>query len=383
MKQAMFKGEQTIHSEFDRRIEKIRKAMAKDELDALIVAGSEYTGFEGAIRYLSDFVIVHRYAYILLPLVHSPEIIFPSEARFVGEHATARIEDQIFVDRPGELMKERCEAKGYRRVGVYGLDYIMTVRDYQVLAQGSYELVHWDDQFDLARATKSEMEIASVRESAQINEEGFWKLLDNFALGKSEAEILAPVEQYFVEQGCGRTTMDMVISGQHGNAHPEFKLASATRKVEKDDLLLYSLEIAGPGGHWVEFSRPISAGIKSDITLMAKDAYVEYFEIAKEVFKAGATIHKVHLAVSKPFSDRGFSLGHVTGHSIGMTMIEYPHIGEGIDIILEENMVLSMHPHVITKDHQACFFMQDTFRVGKECGETLSNVPVKIYDINN
>ena len=30
-------------------------------------AGSEYTGFEGAVTYLSGFVIVHRYAYVLLP----------------------------------------------------------------------------------------------------------------------------------------------------------------------------------------------------------------------------------------------------------------------------------------------------------------------------
>ena len=41
--------------------------MAEHDADALLVCGSEYTGFEGAVRYLSGFRIVHRYAYVLLP----------------------------------------------------------------------------------------------------------------------------------------------------------------------------------------------------------------------------------------------------------------------------------------------------------------------------
>ena len=55
--------------------------------------------------------------------------------------------------------------------------------------------------------------------------------------------------------------------------------------------------------------------------------------------KAGNTAHDVHMAVSKGFLDRGFKLGHVTGHSIGMTMIEFPRIGEGNEFVLRENMV--------------------------------------------
>ena len=59
------------------------------------------------------------------------------------------------------------------------------------------------------------------------------------------------------------------------------------------------------------------------------EAYEEYLEAARATMKAGNTAHDVHTAVSKGFLDRGFKLGHVTGHSIGMTMIEFPRIGEG------------------------------------------------------
>ena len=96
-------------AEVERRYRLVREAAARDGLDAVIVCGNEYTGFEGAVAYLSGFVIVHRYAYVLLPVDGEPAIVFPSEARYVGEHGTTWIEEQVFVDRPGEWLADRVE----------------------------------------------------------------------------------------------------------------------------------------------------------------------------------------------------------------------------------------------------------------------------------
>ena len=362
-------------AEIDRRYTRIREAAARDGLDAVVVCGNEYTGFEGAVTYLSGFVIVHRYAYVLLPVDGDPAIVFPSEARYVGEHGTTWISDQVFVDRPGDWIADRVRGK---RVGVYGLDYVMTVRDHGALA-GASELHGWDVPFDIARAVKSELELDSVRESVRINTEGFWVFLDAFEPGKSEREILAPCEEYFVGQGCGRWTMDMVLDGPQGAALPEFKIAG-TRPVEATDMLLPSLEIAGPGGHWVEVSRAICAGEPSDETKRMLEAYEEYYALAPAALTAGATARDAHRAVAKGFLDRGFHLGHVTGHSIGMTMIEFPKIGEADATVLESGMVLSMHPHAISVDGRACLYMQDTWLVTDGGGIPLAGLEMKIYD---
>ena len=363
--------------EIERRYGRVRAALERDGLDAVIVSGSEYTGFEGAVTYLSGFVIVHRYAHVLLPVNGDPTIVFPSEARYVGEHATAWVEEQVFVPWPGEWMAERLRGK---RTGVYGLDYVMPVRDYRALAQAGVELVPWDVGFDHARAVKSAAELESVRESVRINEQGFWVFLDAFEPGKTEAAMLAPCEKFFVEQGCGRLTMDMVLVGRAGSAQPEFKIASKDRRVERDELILPSLEIAGPGGHWVEVSRPICAGEPSDHTKRIMEAYAEYFDAARAALRPGRTAHDVHRAVSRGFAARDYRLGHVTGHSIGMTMIEFPKIGEGDETELEDNMVFSMHPHAISPDGEACLYMQDTWLVTTGGGEVLDDLELKIYD---
>jgi len=369
-------GKSTVpQEEVERRYARVREAMARDGLDAAIISGSEYSGFEGAVTWMSGFVIVHRYAYVLLPLEGDPTIVFPREARYVGEHGTTWIEQQEFVDLPGEWLADQVRGK---RVGVYGLDYVMTVRDFRAL-DGAAEIVPWDLGFDHARAVKSELELESVRESVRINTEGFWRFVEAFEVGKTEREILAPCEEYFVSQGCGRLTMDMVLVGENGAALPEFKIAG-DRPVRSTDMVLPSLEIAGPGGHWVEVSRAICPGEPSKETGRMLEAYEEYYDAARGVLRDGATAHDAHRAVSKGFTDRGWALGHVTGHSIGMTMIEFPKVGEGVDTVLRSGMVLSMHPHVISEDGQACLYMQDTWLVTADGGEPLADLPMRIFD---
>jgi Xaa-Pro dipeptidase len=162
----------------------------------------------------------------------------------------------------------------------------------------------------------------------------------------------------------------MVLKG------PEFLLAR--RELPLDEFVLPSLEIAGPGGHWVEVSRAI--GRPSAEVARMMEAYEEYYEAAKEAFRPGASAHDVHRAVAGGFVERGFALGHVTGHSIGMTMIEHPKIGEGVETELAESMVFSMHPHAISADGRECLYMQDTWLVTAQGGEPLAGLPMRIFE---
>jgi len=370
----------SLEAELARRYANVRAAMAEHSLDALVVSGSEYSGFEGAVTYLTGFQIVHRYAYAVVPADGEPFVVFPSEARYVGEHGTALVE-QRFDPHPGAAIAAHAKDAGWKRIGVYGLDYVMTVRDYRPLE--GFDIAPFDVDFDLARAVKSEAELESVRDSVRINRRGFEIWAGAYAPGRSAAEVMAAAEEYFIAEGCGRLTMNMVLTapGRSGVALPEFKIA---RKEEiLGDFVLPSLEVAGPGMHWVEVSRAVAAeGAElSPDTRAMEEAYVEYFEAARTAIRAGATCHDVHTAVSKGFSDRGYHLGHVTGHSIGMTMIEFPKVGEGVETELAENMVLSMHPHAIAANGEDCLYMQDTWLVTTEGGVPLAGLPMGIVTV--
>ncbi|MCH8128792.1 MAG: aminopeptidase P family protein [Acidobacteria bacterium] len=367
-------------AEIDRRYGVTRQALERDGLDALIVTGTEYTGFEGAIRWLSGFRMVHRYAYAILPVDGDPIAVFPAEARWVGEHDECWIENKVFAETPGAWMAEIGSTEGWKRVGVYGYNFAMPVRDYRALTAGDVEIVDYDHAFDLVRAVKSEEELPMVQSSFDLNEKGFWKVLEAYEPGRTEAEIMAPAEEFFVANGTTRTTMNMVLSGPHGSAGPEFKHPNPIRPVEPDDLLLYSIEIAGPSGYWAEFARPITRSGLSPLSARIMEAYQECFERARTSLRAGATAHDVHMSVFGAFSGLDVKAGHVTGHSIDMIMVAHPRIGEGVETVLEENMIISIHPHVVTGDDRHCLYMQETFRVTPTGGEQLSSVPIQVFD---
>ena len=364
--------------EIERRYKNIRTRMAADHLHAVIICGNQYAGFEGAVFYTSGFEIVHRYVYVLLPLDGDPTLIFPREARWIGDKAKSWVKDQVWPEIPGQWLRERIADRKWKRVGVYGMNFVMAVRDYRELSQGAFELVPFDVQFDMARAVKSEEELVEVRDAMDIIVDGFWALVAAYKPGKTEAEIMAPAVERFFARGAGPRMMNIVLSGSHGEAEAHFKVPG-NRAVAADDLMLYSLEITGTGGYWVEFSRPLLRGKPSARTQKMADAYPAALESARKLMRAGELASNVHRAVADAFAQHGFALGHLSGHSIGTTMLEYPAIGAKSEVPLEENMIFSLHPQVVDQDGKVCLYTQDTYRIGKTEGECLADVPWKFY----
>ncbi len=364
--------------EIERRYRNLRAAMAAHNVDALLVCGSQYAGFEGGVRYVSGFEIVHRYAYVLLPMEGEPTLLFPREARWIGDKKKPWVREHVWAEMPGRWLREQARERRWKRLGVYGLDFIMAVRDYREL-EGAVELVPFDFHFDMARAVKSEEELADVRDSMDVILDGFWALVEGYRPGRTEAEIMAPAVERFFARGAGPRMMNIVLSGPQGEAEAHFKVPGH-RRVAPDDLLLYSLEITGAEGYWVEFSRALIQGRASRRTEAMKQAYPEALEAARKLLRDGELASTVHRAVADTFARHGFALGHLSGHSIGLTMIEHPAIGADTDVVLRENMIFSLHPQVVDQDGQVCLYTQDTYRVGKTEGENLCDVPWRFFN---
>ena len=366
-------------NEIERRYRNVRSRMEREGVDALLVCGNQYAGFEGAVFYMSGFEIVHRYVYVLFPLQGEPTLVFPREARWIGDKGKPWVKDHVWPEVPGQWVCDVARQRKWKRLGVYGMNFVMAVRDYRELAHRSLELVPFDTQFDMARAVKSDEELAEVRDAMDIILEGFWALVGAYSPGKTEAEIMAPAVERFFARGAGPRMMNILLSGSNGEAEAFFKVPGH-RPVESNDLLLYSLEITGVGGYWVEFSRPLLRGKPSSTTQKMADAYPAALEEARKLMRVGELASNVHRVVADTFSKQGFALGHLSGHSIGTTMLEYPAISAKSDVLLEENMIFSLHPQIVDHDGKVCLYTQDTYRVGETEGECLANVAWKFFN---
>ena len=65
---------------------------------------------------------------------------------------------------------------------------------------------------------------------------------------------------------------------------------AGVRRFGPTDCVLPSLEVAGPGGHWVEVSRAICPGAPSDHTKRMLEAYEEYYAAAPAALRAGGSV---------------------------------------------------------------------------------------------
>jgi hypothetical protein len=195
--------------------------MGEHGLDALIGSGNEYSGFEGAVTYVSGFQIVHRYAYVVIPADGDPFIVFPTEARYVGEHGATPLE--VFHAPPGEHIaahaQRRVEAR--RRLRPDAPWPCATTRP-STPDPGCRRRV------DLACAVKSEPRSNGARLGAdQPARLRLWH--EAYAPGKTAAGH-GLSEEWFIAEGCGRLTMNMVLTGTDSYARPEFKIARSDEK---------------------------------------------------------------------------------------------------------------------------------------------------------
>src|SRR5713101_3065102 len=142
--------------EIARRYGNVREAMLAEKVDGLIVCGNQYSGFEGAVRYMSGFEIVHRYVYVLFPLEGDPQLVFPPEARWIGDKSKPWVRTHVWADVPGKWLREYAEGRHWKRVGFHGMNFVMPVRDYRSLEGAAFEMINFDAAFDMIRAVKSE-----------------------------------------------------------------------------------------------------------------------------------------------------------------------------------------------------------------------------------
>ena len=290
-------------AEIDRRYSNVRKAMEEHGLDALVVSGSEYTGFEGAVRYMTGFHILHRYAYVVITPSDDPVVVFPREATWVGDHSATFVERRELPEHCGQWIADYLKGQNARKVGIYGLEYIINVRDYTAIAAAGFEIVDFDIPFDYARAQKSDEEMASVRHSMEINKAGVLEVIRAYAPGKTEAELMGVAENVFAAAGCARNTMDMVQIGENGSLRPQMVFPT-NRPLDDSDGIMYGLEVSGEGGHWIEYSRPLMPNGMDEITRDMMDAQQEFHAPGAREHEGGAhrrgSPQGVHAALRGP-----------------------------------------------------------------------------------
>ncbi len=355
----MFVSEQ----EFKRRKKVIREAMAKEDVDIILVGGSNKWEQRGMIRYLTGYYVPIFEEYILLP--GDGPLTFFAHYSYGAKHAHdyPAIECADFIPLedinrdPGKRVAKYINDYKPKKLGVtrtnIAADFYLSLIAH---LDPRIEIIDFTNQFDLAKMPKSDEEIALSEKGIKVNEDAFFAYLKCVKEGGREVDAVAEASYAVSKAGC-EDQYWMCGSGATP-AQGSMPLALERNHVwKKGDLNVVIIEIAGPGGHFGEITHLISLGDPDPSVIKAFNAVSEAQKLAARAIKPGVPIGDVADLVDQYFIDEGYypkvkedrasaTTGNLIGHGQGLDTMEPPYIISGGQTIIQPGTRVNIHPNL-------------------------------------
>jgi Xaa-Pro aminopeptidase len=374
--------------EQQRRADALDLLMRRLELDALVLAGADYRGHKGTLRWLADYNLCHRYGFAIAAPGRPPELLLPQNlgmARPGGWDVPVAFARDLRIGLP-----EALRAIGpMRRIGIVGLGQVMKVEDYLALVAAfpGAEIVDASDAFERVRAHKTAYELEGVRESVAIADDCFDRLLEIARIGISEREVGAAMYERCYALGGEDPLFLSMYPEQLGNRVEGRFGPPVDRVLERGEVLVFSFELVGRMGYWMEFARMLAFGEPTTLQQRMNAAVIAGLDAGAAEMCPGRRPDEVQAAITSAVSAHGADCSYWSGHGIGQDVIEEPWLG--IEIVqdrsvpstweLAEGMVLANHPYAVDREGRGVGYMANTYVVTEDGGASLSDKPLDLY----
>jgi Xaa-Pro aminopeptidase len=347
-------------AERDRRHRATRAAMAQAGIDALVAVSDAH--HKGDVLYLTNHSIWSQRAYCVMTQDAGPILVVAMSSQDYWARATSWAAEVKWSATPirevASVLKTR--APGARTVGVSGLEDLLPLSDDEHLRRGlgAASIVDATDLMQTIRAGKTEVELAGLQESADVARAGFAVVSEVARAGVSEFELVGEVERVVRARGAGAT---LILTSQG----PYLRSPSA-RVLRDGDFQMFSLELCGPSGYWVELGGMVAIGTVADAALSAYQACRDAFEAGVEAIRIGQKCSTVAQALLDAFKASGHKAGIWGGHGIGLDTLEKPRLTVVDETVIAEGMAFGFHPHVIESGGVYGAYIADTVVVTRE-----------------
>ncbi|MDR3318787.1 MAG: Xaa-Pro peptidase family protein [Clostridiales bacterium] len=252
-----------------------------------------------------------------------------------------------FVNPAGLMPKiaEICASVGARKIGFE--ENLVTVQDYQALSGVLKDciLVPCGGIINSIRLIKTEDEIAKIQQAQAITERALTETLRIVKPKVSERDVNAELVYNMYAGGADGLAFDNIVAFGANSAKPHSK--PGDRKLEKDDVMLFDLGVRFKG-YCSDMSRTFAL---SEPTPKLRSIYkivLDAQEYALKFIKAGITCAEADSYAREHIIAHGYGkdFGHSLGHGVGLEIHETPRLAAGSDVILRENMVVTVEPGI-------------------------------------
>ncbi len=355
---------------------RLTAAMAAEGIDVLVVAGNPWRS--DYLRYAADLAPTEGHVFAFIDRQGKARVIadLPAEAaRFRAEQTDLEVSWSLSPIAEAEAV-----------IGSYGSKRLALAP----LAAVPYRLATGPLASSMASATamldrlmlcKSPSEIAALRRAAALADEGYAVFREAARVGRPEYALVADVEAFFRSRGCPENFQILASGGREVRGmHPPTE-----RRLAPGDLVTTELTPC-IDGYYAQICRTLAIGSPSDAQPRAFAVYDEALAAGIAAVRPGATAGEVARAQNEVFRRHGLGeyvtseYTRVRGHGLGLYVDGRPAVLEDVDLVLEPEMALVVHPN--TYHPEAGYFVHgDSVRVSADGCEVLTRTPRRLFSV--
>ena len=341
------------------RFKNVRKAMADNDLYALIIGGKGHwwTG-RGYFRYLTDFHLWGHDGLIYFPIEGEPYLVLSSDA--VAKKIKVRgwienCEGSLYL---GDKLLKYIDKKKIKnkKIGIVGEENIISYGDLNTIKNNlNIETVSASEIFDKVKMVKTEWEVSEIYklwDLAKYTLNQFQDhVLEYHKKNKTQIELSSDITKILWGNGI-RDLLIFYGDEKDNYSHPQ------NIKIKIKNKIRYHLEICGPSGHWLEITKNLA--FKKVHKLEEKIMHDELlvFDEMLQFIKDSVTLKQAGAFYEKILSEFGYDMHKQNGfdfHGQGLDTIEKPFYNSVIpndseDWDLKNNVALSYHPKRLSLD---------------------------------
>jgi Xaa-Pro dipeptidase len=377
-------------------LDRVNDMMKKEGLDGLVAFSSSnvfyLTGYHSMLAILSKTPSF----FAAYPRGGEPSLILPSEEEglfltgefrtknrhYFGESFGSANEKPKSEGDPFDLVAKSLRSSGVAkgRIGYDGKIAPVFLQEQLRKALPSAELVEATNFFQRLRMVKSEEEIHRLRESLGILEYGIKAAFKATREGTSEREFVYEFKKAALQKQPDSTFLHLEAGfgprgGLGGGTFPSDNLAKVGDTIHFDGGILYNQYCS-------DTCRNAVLGKASDRQRRLYEALYRAEQEAIGMLKPGARIPDIYRAAVKTVRAGGYPdyQADYVGHMIGLEGHEWPSLGAGANVEMQENMVVMIEVPYYDPSIGA-YNPEDCVLVTKDGPEYITQMERKLYEL--
>ena len=360
----------------DERRAKLSQALSGAGLDCIVLFGNAWQN--DYLRYSTDFAIVEGDAFSVFHKDGTTQLFL--ESAHEADRAKIEVPNVETTYAPDLVETVAGHVKRLDNRSIGQAPFAVMPMGLAMRANGS-KLEDATALIDRCMFIKTPAEIDAVRRATKMAEDGYKVFMEASRVGRTEYQVIAEVEAYFRDQGCPENFQIMGSGGvEMMGMHPP-----SERKIQHGDLVTTELTPC-VDGYYSQICRTCVVGEPTKTQLKAHAMFCEAMEAGKAVLKPGVTSAQVAKAENDVFRHYGYGeyctakYTRVRGHGMGLFVDGVPAILEDVDMVIEENCTLIVHPNTYHPE-VGYLVVGDSMVVTKNGSEMLGAMPAELLSV--